>query len=61
MLSFENICFLKVGNVDISFKLSSRDFNSLMADGIHDFCEILVRLKVQICFYCFSMGNPKFH
>ena len=43
MLSFENICFLKVGNVDISFKLSSREFHSLMADGIQDFCEILVR------------------
>ena len=30
MLSFENICLLKVGNVDISFKLSSREFHSLM-------------------------------
>ena len=44
MLSFENICFLKVGNVDVSFKLS-REFHSLMADGIHDFCEILVRVR----------------
>ena len=30
MLSFENICFLKVGNVVISFKLSSREFHSLV-------------------------------
>ena len=45
MLSFENICFLKVGNVDISFKLLPREFHSLMADGIHDFYEILVRLR----------------
>ena len=34
--------FFKVGNVDIFFKLSSREIHSLMADGIHDFCEILV-------------------
>ena len=44
MLSFENICLLKVGNVDIFFKLSSREFHSLIADGIQDFCEIPVRL-----------------
>ena len=42
MLSFENICFLKVGNVGISFKLSSRELHSLMADGIKNFCEIAV-------------------
>ena len=38
MLSFENICFLKVGSVDISFML--RKFHSLMANGIQGFCEI---------------------
>ena len=54
MLSFENICFLKVGNVDISFKLSSREFHSLMADGIHDFCEILARLRGTDMFYFVS-------
>ena len=37
MLSFENICFLKVGNVDIFFNLSSREFHSLMADVIQYF------------------------
>ena len=42
MLNFEIICFLKVGNVDIFFKLSSREFNSLMDGGIQDFSEILV-------------------
>ena len=36
MLSFENICFLKVGNVDISFKLLSREFHSLMTDGMQE-------------------------
>ena len=61
MLSFANICFLKVGNVDISFKLTSREFHSLIADGIHDFCEILVRLRGTDMFLLFSMGNPKFH
>ena len=56
MLSFANICFLKVGNVDISFKLSSREFHSLMADGIHDICEILVRLRGTDMFLLFLNG-----
>ena len=56
MLSFENLCFLKVGNVDISFKLSSSEFHSLMADGIHDFCEILVRLRGTDMFLLFLNG-----
>ena len=30
--------FLKVYNVDRFFKLSSREFQSLMEEGIHDFC-----------------------
>ena len=39
------IFFLKVGNVGTILKLSSRQFHSLMADGIQDLCEILVRLR----------------
>ena len=34
MLSFENKCFLKDGNVDISFKLSSREFKFYMCIDI---------------------------
>ena len=45
MLNFEIICFLRVGNVDIFFKLSSREFHSLMYNGVQDFCEILVQLR----------------
>ena len=56
MLSFQNIYFLKVGNVDIFFKLSSREFHSLMADGIHNFCEILVRLRGTDMFLLFLNG-----
>ena len=37
MFNFDIICFLKVGNVDIFLKLSSREFHSLMYDGIQDF------------------------
>ena len=37
--------FLKVCNVDRFFKSSSREFQSLMEEGIHGFCEILVLLK----------------
>ena len=44
MQKIEMICFLKVNNEDESFKSSGREFHSLMDDGIHDFCEILVRL-----------------
>ena len=44
MLNFEMLCFLKVGNEDKSFKLSVREFLSLMGDGIQDLCELLVRL-----------------
>ena len=36
--------FLKVDNEDVSFKLSAREFQSLMGDGIEDCCEILGRL-----------------
>ena len=63
MLIFQSICFLKVGNVDIFLRLSLRQFHSLMADEIQDFCIILVRLRgtVQVYFYCFSRGNQKFH
>ena len=45
MLNFDIICFLKVDNVDIFLKLSSREFHSLMDDGIQDFCKILVRFR----------------
>ena len=41
MLNFI-ICFLKVGNLDIFSKFSSREFYGLMADGIQYFCKILV-------------------
>ena len=40
--------FLKVCNVDIFFKSSSREFQSLMEEGIHDFCEILKGVK-KVC------------
>ena len=43
MLKFA-ICFLKVGNVDESFKSSGREFHSLMDEGIHDFCEYKAQL-----------------
>ena len=45
MLNFDSICSLKVGNVHIFLKLSSREFHSLMDDGIHHFCEILVQFR----------------
>ena len=45
MFNFDIICFLKVDNVDIFLKLSSREFHSLMDDEIQDFCEILVRFR----------------
>ena len=47
---------LKVGNVDIFLKLSSREFHSPMADGIQDFCEILVRLRGTDIFLLFFKG-----
>ena len=56
MLSFENICVLKVVNFDIFFKLSSREFHSLMADGIQDFCEIRVQLRGTDMFPLFLNG-----
>ena len=48
--------FLKAGNVDISFKLSLRDFQCLMADGIQDFCEILIQLRGTDMFLLFLNG-----
>ena len=45
LLNFEKICFLMVCNVDKFSKPSSREFQSLMEDGIHDFCEIQVIFK----------------
>ena len=39
-----NYMFLKVDNEDESFKSSEREFDSLMDDGIQDFCETLVRV-----------------
>ena len=57
MLNFEIICSLKAGNVDRFLKSYSREFHTLMDDGIQAFCEILVRLRViHIYFYCFSGG-----
>ena len=61
LFKLEVICFLKVCNVDRFFKSSSREFQSLMEEGIHDFCEILVLLKGTDIFLLFSEGNLKFH
>ena len=44
LLNFEAIWFLKVCNVDKSFKSSSMEFHSVMGDGIRDFCEVQVVL-----------------
>ena len=38
------------------FKSSSREFQSLMEEGIHDFCEILVLLKGTDIFLLFLKG-----
>ena len=59
MLSFKNVCFLMVGKGDIYFKLSSKEFHSLMADGIQDFCEILVRLRGTDMFLLFLNGKSE--
>ena len=48
--------FLKVGNVDIFLRLSSREFHSLMDDGLQDFCEILVRFRVTDILLLFLKG-----
>ena len=56
MLGFGSICVLKVCNVYIFLKLSSREFHSLMVDGIQDFCEILVRLRDKHMFQLFLNG-----
>ena len=48
--------FLKVCNVDRLFKSSSREFHSVMEEGIHDFCEILVLLKGTDTFLLFLRG-----
>ena len=45
-------------HVDISFKLSSREFHSLMADAIHNFCEILVLLRGTDMFLLFLRSGP---
>ena len=37
-------------------KSSSKDFHSLMEEGIHDFCEILVILKGTDIFLLFLRG-----
>ena len=59
MLIFECICFLKVGNVDIFLRLSSRQFQSLKADGIQDFCKILVQLRGTGVFLLFLKGKSE--
>ena len=61
ILKLEVIYFLKVCYVDRFFKSSPRQFHSLMEEGIHDFCEILVILKGTDYFYYFSEGSLKFH
>ena len=40
----------------IDFKSSSRELHSLMEEGIHVFCEILVLLKVTDIFLLFLRG-----
>ena len=52
MLSFENICFLKLDNVNIFLMLLSREFHSLTADGI----QVLVPLRGTEMFLLFSNG-----
>ena len=56
MLNFDILCFIKVGNVDIFLKLSSREFHSLMDDGIQDFFEVLVRFRGTDIFLLFLKG-----
>ena len=51
LLNLEVVC-----NVDRFFKSSSREFHSLMEEGIHDFCEILVLLKGSDIFLLFLRG-----
>ena len=51
--------FLKVCNVDKFFKSSSREFHSLMDDGIHDFCEIQVLFKGNKIFLLFLRGQSE--
>ena len=48
--------FLKVCNVDRFFKSSSREFQSLIEEGIHGFCEILDLLKCTDIFLLFLRG-----
>ena len=48
--------FLKVCYVDRFFKSSSREFHSLMEEGIHELCEILVLLKGTDTFLLFLRG-----
>ena len=48
--------FLKVCSVDRFFKSSPREFHSLMEEGIHYFCEILVLLKGTDIFLLFLRG-----
>ena len=45
--------FLKVYNIE---KLSSKQFHSLIEDGIHDFCEIQVLFKGTEIFLLFLRG-----
>ena len=49
MLNFE----IKSGHCGTVLRLSSREFHSLMTDEIHDFYEILVRLRVTDIFLLF--------
>ena len=53
--------FLKVCNVDKFFKSSSREFHSLMEDGIHDFVRYKFYLRALRYFCYFSGGNLKFY
>ena len=48
--------FFKVCNVGRFFKSSSREFHSLMEEGIHDFCDVLVPLKGTDIFLLFLRG-----
>ena len=48
--------FLKVCNVNRFFKSSARQLHSVMEEGIHDLCKILVLLKGTDIFLLFLRG-----
>ena len=55
-VEFWDYILLQVSTVDNFVKLSSREFHSLMGDGMQDCCEILVRLRGTDIFLLFLKG-----